>query len=272
LRARDLPAAFAADDLSSAKGWLLRDPAIWHRKADAAKKLFDAVPAADADSLRAAFATTTPGDWAICILVDQSGSMRDDPILHTAAAVRWLSAILGDIGATVTLLGFSTMGWHGWKSRQDWLSNGQPQRPGRLCALLHILYQRAGEPLGQEDWAVMLHPDILRENVDGEAIEWARAMLREQSQPHKLLVILSDGAPVDDSTLMQNGPSYLERHLQSVIQNIEASDDMILAALGIGYDVSRYYHRSRSVDTLDVLPGELAALIAQTVRAKTEDA
>ena len=265
LRAREVPAALIADAVNRARGWTLRDPAMWRHKIDAATELYAGIPAVAADPVRTAFAEAKASNWAICLLVDHSGSMRDEPILHAAVAVRWISAVLGDLGASVALLGFSTVNWQGGRPREDWLRDGRPKRPGRLCALLHIVYQRFDAPWADEDWEVMLHPDILRENIDGEAIQWACRMLRERPEPRKLLVVLSDGAPVDDSTLTENGKSYLERHLLSVIGEIGQADDVILAALGIQYDVGRYYRLWRSAKNLEDLPGALSGLIAQCV-------
>ncbi|MEO7691463.1 MAG: hypothetical protein ABIS51_19425 [Sphingomonas sp.] len=270
LPAHEVPATLGADIFLRVKGWTLRDQAIWHRKVQAAREMAAGIGSDEATSLRAAFARTVPEEWAICLLVDHSGSMRDDSILHTAAAVRWMSGLLGEVGAHVALLGFSTVGWQGGKARQDWLFAGQPKRPGRLCALLHIVYQQFDAALAEEDWETMLHPDILRENVDGEAILWASAMLKARPERHKLLVVLSDGASVDDATLMHNGGSYLERHLLSVIRDIEDTDAVMLGAVGIIYRVERYYRRSRSTEKLTDLPESLSSLIAQTIDETVE--
>lgn len=270
LPAHEVPATLAADIFLSSNGWTLRDPAIWRRKVQAAREIAAGIGPDEAISLRAAFARTVPEDWAICLLVDHSGSMRDERILHTAAVVRWMSGLLGEIGAHAALLGFSTVGWKGGKVRQDWLFAGQPKRPGRLCALLHIVYQPFGAALADEDWETMLHPDILRENVDGEAVLWASAMLGERPERNKLLVVLSDGASVDDATLLHNGGSYLERHLLSVIREIESTDAFMLGAVGINYRVDRYYSRSRSAEKLGDLPESLSSLIAQTIDEAVE--
>lgn len=267
IRASDVPAALAADPYLVSQDWILRDQSIWQRKAAAARDLATSLPASLDTAVDTIFAGVEAADWAICLLVDHSGSMRDDPILHTAAAVRRVSDRLVATGAQVSVLGFSTVGWKGGKARQDWLWNGQPKRPGRLCALLHIEYQIYGERLSDDDWAVMLHPDVLRENVDGEALAWAASSLSQQRQPRKLLVVLSDGASVDDSTLTYNGPSLLERHLLSVIGRIEQDGNVILAAIGIGFAVDRYYPQSCSVTDLAKLPAALVGSIQQAVQA-----
>lgn len=267
LRARDVPRTLAADDYLVAQGWVLQDQAIWRRKADKARDLARSLPASLEDDVAAIFRDVKAEDWAICLLIDHSGSMRDDPILHAAATVRRMSDALVAADAKVAVLGFSTVGWKGGRARQDWLWQEQPKRPGRLCALLHIEYQMFGETLSEQDWEVMSHPDLLRENIDGEALEWAVSVIADRPEPHKLIVILSDGAPVDDATLTHNGPSLLERHLRSVIDRIEADGKIMLAGVGIGFAVDRYYPRSRSPAELTELPHALAAIIGETVRA-----
>jgi cobaltochelatase CobT len=272
LPARDVPAALEAKSLDRIKGWASHDPAIWRRKIAAARALADHIDSAGdaAARIKSAFAGDGSG-WAIGLLIDQSGSMKDDPILHVAASAKWLSNHLGELGASVTLYGFSTVGWQGGRVRQDWLRNGQPARPGRLCALLHIVYQPFGEPLADEDWDVMLHPDVLRENVDGEAIEWAAGQLRGQLQPNKLLIVVSDGAPVDDATLQYNDPSYLMRHIRTVIADCEAAPDIILGAVGVGYRVDAWYGNAISTSDLADLPDALATLITRIVSNSPTD-
>ncbi|MES2057024.1 MAG: cobalamin biosynthesis protein CobT [Pseudomonadota bacterium] len=266
LRARDVPSALTADGSDRAGGWVSRDPAVWREKVDSADRILSGISPDHAPILRNAFSSVTADEWAICLLIDHSGSMRGDPILHAAATSRWISGQLGELGATSAILGFSTVGWRGGRARKDWLAGGQPKRPGRLCALLHILYKPFDEPFADEDWAIMLHPDVLRENVDGEAIIWACGMLRDRPEPNRLLVVLSEGAPVDDSTLTQNGGKILWRHVKSVIAEVEAVDDIILAAIGINYRVDEFYKRSRSVEDLTELPAALSTLIADIVR------
>ncbi len=270
LSAVEVPKTLYNDTFLRTKGWVLLDESIWHRKIAAARHVAALIPASAGASLNAALAQTTPADWAICFLVDQSGSMRDERIIHTAAAVNWCASELGAHGINLAVLGFSTVGWHGGRAREDWIWRNRPQRPGRLCALLHVTYQRFGTDLRDDDWQVMLHPDLLRENVDGEAIEWARSLLEAQPQQHKLLIVLSDGAPVDDTTLLHNGEAYLWRHIQFVIGEIEASDTIMLAGLGIHYRVDKFYRRSRSTDDLEELPEMLAGLIAETMLEKTQ--
>ena len=151
-----------------------------------------------------------PQDLIVSLLVDQSGSMRGAPIAAVTAALGAFATALAKLGIGLEILGFSTAGWHGGFARRDWLAAGRPRLPGRLCSLLHVIYKAADQP----EWdtrsrALMLHPDILRENIDGEALDWAAARLSTLPAPHNILIILSDGAPVDDSTLKENGDIYL---------------------------------------------------------------
>ena len=268
--AADVPEKLAADGFLQAKGWISRDPELRRDNIDAARALITGIGVGEADPIRVAFDRAIPGEWAICLLIDHSGSMRGEPIQHAAATAYWASKTLAEIGVSTALLGFSTVGWQGGRPRQDWLDGGRPKRPGRLCALLHIVYQQFGDTLAERAWETMLHPDILCENIDGEAIEWASAMLGERPEPHKLLIVLSDGASVDDSTLTYNGAHYLERHLLSVIGEIENGADLMLGAVGINHRVDRYYSRSRSTEDPADLPAALASLIAEAVNEVTE--
>nr|WP_281128880.1 hypothetical protein [Sphingomonas sp. AR_OL41] len=245
---------------------MLRDRAIWQRKIAASRQVADSIDPTDdlAARMNSAFAGKA-SDWVIGLLIDQSGSMKDDPIINVAACARWLSGILVELGASVGISGFSTVGWHGGRVREDWLNNGRPARPGRLCALLHTVYQSFGEQLCDEDWEVMLHPDVLRENVDGEAILWASSQIGTRSERNKLLIVVSDGAPVDDATLQQNGPSYLMWHVRKVIEDCEAAGDPILGAVGVGYRVDAWYQNAVVASDLTDLPDALAALITRNV-------
>ena len=214
-----------------------------------------------AQTLRAA--VPDPADTAICLLVDQSGSMLGAPIGATASAVRAVAEALAATGVTHEILGFSTAGWHGGFARRDWKRQNAPKRPGRLCALLHIIYKNAAT----RDWDAasrdaFLNPDLLRENVDGEAIEWAVSRLTALPQPHKLLIVLSDGAPVDDSTLMENGPSYLWRHLRETIDGVGNDGMIALGAVGIGYRMDELYPCSREA-SLDSIAGRTIELIGE---------
>ena len=265
LRARDVPSVLSADPFLNGKGWTLNDPSVWRRKV------------ATAQDIAAAYEQSWPSteqedrldDWAICFLVDQSGSMRDEPIAHVAAALSLEVKRLLERGARTSVLGFSTVGWHGGKARQKWLFSDQPGRPGRLCALLHVTYQEFNEKLEQEDWEAMLHPDLLRENVDGEALAWALRRVEGDASLRRALIVVSDGAPVDDATLTHNGTGYLERHLQSVIRGIEADEQILLGAVGVGFDVGRYYAMSESATALDDLPAALHTVVTRMTAQAT---
>lgn len=212
-------------------------------------------------------AVPDPANTVICLLIDQSGSMLGAPIGATASAVRVLAEALTGAGIASEILGFSTAGWHGGFARRDWSQQGSPQRPGRLCALLHIVYKDAATYVWDAaSRDAFINPDILRENIDGEAIEWAVSRLTALPYAHKLLIILSDGAPVDDSTLAENGPSYLWRHLNETIDRLSGRGTIALGAIGIAYNVDELYPRSReaslhsiATDTVDLI-GELATL------------
>lgn len=209
-------------------------------------------------------------ETTITIAVDQSGSMKGDRMAATVAAVRHVSDVQAALGIPVEILGFSTAGWRGGFARLKWVANGRPQRPGRLCALMHVIYKQPHEEGWSSDaWQAMLHPDILRENIDGEAVAWAADRLLKRSQSRRILLVVSDGAPVDDSTLHMNGPSYLERHLLSVIDEIQQGTEIMLGAVGVGYAVDRYYRSSAFTEDA---AGVLAAITNVIVRLSSEQA
>lgn len=207
-------------------------------------------------------------DTTVAILVDQSGSMRGQAILLTAAACDAAQDFVSHLGAAVEILGFTTVRWKGGRARERWVSRGMPAAPGRLCDLLHIVYRDAtdrrasGAGYGLKP---MLRPDLLKENVDGEALLWALARLRAQPARRKVLVVLSDGAPVDDSTLLANDPGYLDRHLKAVIADAVEVGDVRLVGVGIGFDPSRYYARSSLVETPDDLGEALLSALEAAI-------
>ncbi|WP_162950132.1 cobaltochelatase CobT-related protein [Rhizobium jaguaris] len=206
-------------------------------------------------------------DTVVSILVDHSGSMRGQSILLAAATIDVATDFLVHLGCKVEVLGFTTTSWQGGRSRKHWLSERpRPKTPGRLCDLLHIIYRTADSTLPHAgDLRPMLRPDLLKENVDGEALQWAASRLRDRPEKRKLLLAVSDGAPVDDSTLAENDHYFLARHLTEVIKNIEAEAVIELAAIGIRNDpahsVTHYYRIAESIDvpqdlgrsTLDLL-------------------
>lgn len=180
------------------------------------------------------------GEASVCFLIDHSGSMIDRvPVI--AGQIKAVSEILAAAKIDHSMLGFTTMGWHGGVARETWIRSGRPAYPGRLCSLLHIIYNDFGSSLSDHQWAAMLDPNSFFENVDGEALQWAVGRLKARPASIKLLIAVSDGAPVDDSTLLANGPDILVRHLHKVIGEIGADPSVRLGAIGLGYGVDEYY-------------------------------
>ena len=203
-------------------------------------------------------------DTTVTLLVDQSGSMRGQSMILAAASCDVAQDFLSHLGIAVEILGFTTVSWRGGKSRERWVRRGRPSQPGRLCDLLHIVYRKADDARASTvDHALkpMLRPDLTKENVDGEAILWAVSRLRSRPQTRKVLVVLSDGAPVDDSTLKANGLDYLDHHLRQVIQATEATGDVHLVSVGIGFDPSPYYSRSSLVASPEDLGKSLVSAL-----------
>jgi len=200
-------------------------------------------------------------DTIVSLLIDHSGSMRGQPILSAARAALAASDLLDSLGATQEVLGFTTTRWKGGRSREKWLSDGQPSYPGRLNDLLHIIYCSAGEKLSARHCAAMLRRELIKENVDGEAIEWAASRLRQRKERQKYLIVISDGAPVDDSTLIANGDGYLDHHLRRVIGEIEQAGDIRLAAIGISHRVEQYYKQGITISSAEDLESTLLQLI-----------
>ncbi len=201
---------------------------------------------------------------AVTLLIDCSGSMRGSSIAAAAAAAQLLSLVFERCGVSVELLGFTTARWRGGRSREAWLAAGRPVRPGRIGDLLHIVFKPPHVPWrrAKRSLAVMLDEDLLKENVDGEALAWACERLRRRAGSRHLLLVISDGAPRDESTLAANDPGYLDRHLRSVIGRIEASP-VHLIAIGIDHDVAAHYSRAFTVTGPENL-GE--AIVTQLIR------
>ncbi|MEP7350349.1 MAG: hypothetical protein ABI668_10430 [Sphingorhabdus sp.] len=240
----------------SAKGYFHHSKAEWNAQLERAQGIFDEI------DYQRVFSTLELRATAILILVDQSGSMKGEPMAWTAASLRHLTRGLSAAGAAVELAGFTTAGWHGGFARQKWIADKRPKRPGRLCSLLHIHYKKFDEgEWSDESWRAMLNPNLLRENVDGESILWAKEKLRKRPEAKKLLVVISDGAPVDDSTINENGPSYMWRHWQKVVAEIEAQNEMEIAAIGLDWRVDDTYSQSIVVKVgEDFLEGAAALL------------
>lgn len=194
-------------------------------------------------------------DTVVTILLDNSGSMRGRPIILAAISAEILARTLERCGVKVEILGFTTNAWKGGKSREQWVANNQPANPGRLNDLRHIIYKPADTPWrrAKQNLGLMLREGILKENIDGEALLWAHQRLAARPEARKILMVISDGAPVDDSTLSVNTNSYLEEHLQSVVDWIENIKMVELIAIGIGHDVTKTYARSVTIADADQL-------------------
>ncbi|SRR5579862_849819 len=207
-------------------------------------------------------------DTIVALLVDQSGSMRGPKMLLAAAAVDAAQAALSGIGIAVEMLGFTTVDWRGGRARRLWSRLGRPRSPGRLCDLLHIVYRDAserGSGTGGYAYRGMLRPDLPKENVDGEAVEWAASRLRSRPQRGRVLLVVSDGAPVDDSTLKENGASYLSDHLHAVIAREAAG--ISICGLGLQHHASKYYATYADVLVLDQLAPALFDLLQRGILA-----
>jgi len=213
-------------------------------------------------------------DTLVTLLIDNSGSMRGRPITIAAISADILARTLERCGVKVEILGFTTRAWKGGKTRESWIEHGKPEQPGRLNDLRHIVYKGADMPWrrARKNLGLMLKEGILKENIDGEALMWAHNRLLARPEQRRILMVISDGAPVDDATLSTNPGNYLERHLRTVITWIEEKSDVELIAVGIGHDVTRYYHRAVTLLDAEELGGtimsELADLFDEDSRQK----
>jgi len=210
-------------------------------------------------------------DTVVTLLLDNSGSMRGRPIMVAACCADILARTLERCGVKVEILGFTTRAWKGGQAREAWLAAGKPGNPGRLNDLRHIVYKSADAPWrrAKRSLALMMREGLLKENIDGEALAWAHKRLLGRPERRRILMMISDGAPVDDSTLSVNTGSYLEQHLRQVIDEIENRSPVQLLAIGIGHDVTRYYKRAVTITD----PGELAgAMTDKLVELFEEDA
>ena len=198
-------------------------------------------------------------DTVVSLLIDNSGSMRGRPISIAAVSTDILARTLERCGVKVEILGFTTCAWKGGASREKWIADGKPPTPGRLNDLRHIIYKAADTPWRRvrKNLGLMLREGILKENIDGEALLWAHKRLMGRSEQRRILMVISDGAPVDDSTLSTNSGTYLEKHLREVIGWIETYSPVDLVAIGIGHDVTRYYHRAVTIVDPEDLGGTM---------------
>jgi cobaltochelatase CobT len=203
-------------------------------------------------------------DTIVTLLLDNSGSMRGRPITLAAMSADILARTLERCGVKVEILGFTTRAWKGGQSRDAWTKLGKPPQPGRLNDLRHIIYKAADQPWrqGRLNLALMLREGLLKENIDGEALLWARARLMQRREARKVLMVISDGAPVDDATLSVNPSHTLEEHLRSVIEWIEYQQQIELLAIGIGHDVTRYYRRAVTLADAEQLGGTMLQQLA----------
>ena len=202
---------------------------------------------------------TTFRDTVVTLLLDNSGSMRGRPIMVAAMCADILARTLERCAVKVEILGFTTRAWKGGQSREKWIADGKPPHPGRLNDLRHIIYKAADEPWrrARKNLGLMMREGLLKENIDGEALMWAHNRLIARPEQRKILMVISDGAPVDDSTLSVNAGNYLERHLRHVIDDIEEKSNIELAAIGIGHDVTRYYRRAVTIVDAEQLGGAM---------------
>lgn len=213
-------------------------------------------------------------DTIVTLLLDNSGSMRGRPISIAAICADVLARTLERCNVKVEILGFTTRAWKGGLAREAWLNDGRPQQPGRLNDLRHIIYKRADAPWrrSRDNLGLMMKEGLLKENIDGEALEWAHRRMVNRREARKILMVISDGAPVDDSTLSVNPASYLEKHLRDVIEMVERRKAVELLAIGIGHDVTRYYERAVTITDVEQLAGamteQLAALFDADPRAR----
>ncbi|HEX4179056.1 MAG TPA: cobaltochelatase subunit CobT, partial [Rhizomicrobium sp.] len=208
-------------------------------------------------------------DTCVTLLLDNSGSMRGRPIMVAAMCADILGRTLERVGVKTEILGFTTRAWKGGLAREKWLAAGKPPQPGRLNDLRHIVYKAADEPWrrAKRNLGLMMREGLLKENIDGEALTWAHNRLIARHEQRKILMVISDGAPVDDSTLSVNAGNYLEQHLRRVIEEIETRSSVELTAIGIGHDVTRYYRKAVTIVDAEQLGGamteQLTALFAE---------
>jgi cobaltochelatase CobT len=209
-------------------------------------------------------------DTVVTLLIDNSGSMRGRPIAIAAICADILTRTLERCGVASEVLGFTTRAWKGGQSREAWLAAGRPGNPGRLNDLRHIVYKRADEPYrhARRNLGLMMREGLLKENIDGEALLWAHNRLMGRAEERRILMVISDGAPVDDSTASANGGTYLERHLRQVIDWIEKRSTVELIAIGIGHDVTRYYSRAVTLMDADQLAGAMVDQLARLFEAR----
>ena len=198
-------------------------------------------------------------DTIVTLLIDNSGSMRGKPIQTAAICSKIISKILEKCSVKIEVLGFTTKEWKGGKSRENWIANDMPQKPGRLNDLMHIIYKTPEDTLKKIDhnFALMLKDGLLKENIDGESLLWALTRIWKRNEERKILMVISDGAPVDDSTISTNSSNYLEKHLKKIIKFIENKTNIEIIAIGIGHNVNKYYKKAVTINDPDQLGGTM---------------
>ena len=198
-------------------------------------------------------------DTIVTLLIDNSGSMRGNPIQTAAICSKIISEILERCLVKVEVLGFTTKEWKGGKSRENWIKNNMPQKPGRLNDLMHIIYKTPEDTLKKinHNFSLMLKDGLLKENIDGESLLWSLSRILKRNEERKILMIISDGAPVDDSTISSNSSNYLEKHLKKVIKFIENKTNVEIIAIGIGHNVNKYYKKAITINNPDQLGGAM---------------
>jgi len=212
-------------------------------------------------------------DTVVTLLLDNSGSMRGRPIMVAAMCADILARTLERCGVKVEILGFTTRQWKGGQSREKWIADGKPPQPGRLNDLRHVVYKNADEPWrrARKNLGLMMREGLLKENIDGEALMWAHNRLSVRPEQRKIMMVISDGAPVDDSTLSVNSGNYLERHFRKVIEDIEQKSNVELSAIGIGHDVTRHYSKAVTIVDAEQLGGAMTDQLIGLFAEKRED-
>ncbi len=266
IRAVEIADRLSAISDDHLKYWRSTEDAEWSQKITVANER--ATEIADANLLRDF--PSDLSDVVVALLVDHSGSMRGEAITAVASTIKAMADSLVSRRAKVEVLGFTTAGWRGGFARKKWITENRPKYPGRLCALMHVVYKAADDKRFEDAaFSTMLNPGMLYENIDGEALEWAERRLLDRPEKQKILAVFSDGAPVDDSTLTQNGPSILYRHITEVIDRLETTKPVTLGAVGVNYRVDQYYANSVSAENLAELPQASADLLKSLLQFDT---
>ncbi|HEY0052860.1 MAG TPA: cobaltochelatase subunit CobT, partial [Caulobacteraceae bacterium] len=213
-------------------------------------------------------------DTVVTLLLDNSGSMRGRPIMVAAVCADILARTLERCGVKVEILGFTTRAWKGGQARELWIKEGKPQNPGRLNDVRHIVYKAADAPWrrARKNLGLMMREGLLKENIDGEALTWAHDRLMARPEQRRILMVISDGAPVDDSTQSANAALYLDKHLRAVIGEIEAASPVELIAVGIGHDVTRWYRKAVTIIDVEQLAGAMVEKLAELFEAEPKAA